>query len=980
MYLVGTRQLILPVLLLWVAGAQAASLVLRDGSRLTGTLTMCDEEYCVLDSKRVGLETVALIELIAGAGVPRGAGAGAVVLADGTIHPGRFSGLNLGYVGAADEEIDRETVALIVVAPLAGSPVAPPAPPFATSAAVEPSAAETPAPQPKTATTSPPVLNEIRFMGAEKEPRFIELLNPSEATISLAGFAVRNEKGQKIDLPGDAEIAPGELFLVPLENRSGFLDARKGEVTLVHEATPMDAVAWGTETPGQVRLCRGGRCIDPESGSVIARLPGHTRPGASVDWALLDPDQATPGSPNRRPRVSMFAGIPGKIYTKRPRFSWYGVPGAVRYRVQVSKEQSFASVAWEETPEATKVPALVQEIVDGPDLPPGSYFWRVQVIGSDGEPSEFSRALSFRVASQRRAGNDRFVRVAHRLAEEEEPPIVRKELPVVAHKQRKDTRMLMLEAVAEKNPRGWDVPDPESGRPYCARAAVVNVAKFYGTKLSLDRIGYEGFRKEREGPEFDLPETGMSDGQTEAALEYALGTTVQYHFNPGMRDTNPGRHDAGRCMDWWRQNHPRCGLPGEDDCPVCPPQVAWGWAMTMIQHIKQEIDAGRPLVATTPGHVFVIAGYASQGDDFAMLYLDEADREYIVSPPNGVGSNIDSYWTGLRAGSLARQEPEIDKDTDEDGVVDFDETTRFRTKPYDRDSDADGIPDKEEIRATVFDPEHGYARNRASSALNQAVIEASLDFTARDKDRDGKAMELDQDSDGGGCRDGDEDFNADGRYDADETSNFVPGDDVVDDEGECGKLWTGTIESTHYPYPDHRIKISVRARLREKKIRLPRAAVVGAVQAIELYSVGSVVTNVHSTAGPPCTYSGESTSPANHLAGNIIWTVESVGPDGRIRWSKPVYNFDVVPDNNMPWFASCPPQSWTHEGGWGAHVGDAHDADGHLRTVEGGRMQGRYDNEKERTSAEWNLCRGGGNCIELPDPPASSTVIGDSPR
>ena len=972
MYLLGTRQLILPVLLLWVAGAQAASLVLRDGSRLTGTLTMCDEEYCVLDSKRVGLETVALIELIAGAGVPRGAGAGAVVLADGTIHPGRFSGLNLGYVGAADEEIDRETVALIVIAPLKAFPPDPTVPHRPPEAVAEP------APPSRSSL----VLNEIRFSGSVTEPPFIELLNPTETEISLAGFAVRNKAGQQIELPHDGRVGAREPFLVPLENHRTFLEPGKGQVVLLHDDGAVDVAAWGMERPDHVRLCLGGRCSDPPAGSVIARVPGRTRPGASIDWALLDPGQATPNAPNQRPRVSMFAGIPGMIVTKRPDFSWYGVPGAARYRVQVGTDEKLTNVIWEQTADATKVPTLVQEILPGPELSPGSYFWGVQAIGSDGEASEFSRAMSFTVAAQRSSGNDAFVRVAYRVPEEDEPPVVGNELPVVAHKQRKDTRMLMLEAVSEKNPRGWDIPDPESVRPYCARAAVINVARFYGARLSLDRVGYEGFRKEREGPELDLPETGMTDAQTTTALQYALGTTVQYHPNPGMRDADRERnYDVGRCDLWQRQNHPRCGLPGEGDCPACPPAIAWAFGTTMIDHIKREIDAGRPIVATSPGHVFVIAGYKTQGDGFAFLWLDEVfGSRYIVTDGSGLASRIDSYWTGLRAGNLARQEPEIDRDTDGDGVVDFDETMRFTTKAHDPDTDDDSVPDKEEIRATVFDPEHGYARSRADSDFDLSIITASLDFTARDKDRDGKAMELDQDSDGGGCRDGDEDFNADGRYDADETSNFVPGDDVVDDEGECGKLWTGTIESTHYPYPDHRIKISVRARLREKKMRLPRAAVVGAVQATELYSVGSVVTNVHSTAGPPCTYSGESTSPANHLAGNIIWTVESVGPDGKIRWSKPVYNFSITPDNDMPWFASCPPQSWTHEGGWGAHVGDAHDADGHLRTVEGGRMQGRYDNEKERTSAEWNLCRGGGNCIELPDPPASSTVLGVPPR
>ncbi|MCY0683125.1 hypothetical protein, partial [Klebsiella pneumoniae] len=52
----------------------------------------------------------------------------------------------------------------------------------------------------------------------------------------------------------------------------------------------------------------------------------------------------------------------------------------------------------------------------------------------------------------------------------------------------------------------------------------------------------------------------------------------------------------------------------------------------------------------------------------------------------------------------------------------------------------------------------------------------------RDYDRDGEPTERDADSDNGGCRDGEEDLDADGMHAGRETGNFDETDDV------CGSL------------------------------------------------------------------------------------------------------------------------------------------------------------------------------------------------
>jgi hypothetical protein len=108
-------------------------------------------------------------------------------------------------------------------------------------------------------------------------------------------------------------------------------------------------------------------------------------------------------------------------------------------------------------------------------------------------------------------------------------------------------------------------------------------------------------------------------------------------------------------------------------------------------------------------------------------------------------------------------EPEVSRDSDGDDVVDFDEIYRFQTDPHGKDTDHDELPDKEDIKASVLDPRHGFA----------------FFGNGRDFDGDGKMMELDDDSDDGGCLDGWEDVNKNGEYERDrkEMDFFLKADD-----------------------------------------------------------------------------------------------------------------------------------------------------------------------------------------------------------
>ena len=234
------------------------------------------------------------------------------------------------------------------------------------------------------------LLNEICFHPAEGKPQFIELLNVTQEKLSLDGYVLHNEKGDALELTKDAMIEAGDVLLVVFdgENRSepgvlhaarrSFFEKDSGALWLRGKDGLSDGVAWGLPNLFAVDLCRGGRCADPRAGSVVARLPGSAVALTPAAWAPLDPGNATPGKANPQPPVSAFAGLPGKIFTGRPHLSWYSVPGAVTYRIEIARDQAFAQVVQGATVTSPGVERLHQLRFEGQELPLGDYFWRLQ--------------------------------------------------------------------------------------------------------------------------------------------------------------------------------------------------------------------------------------------------------------------------------------------------------------------------------------------------------------------------------------------------------------------------------------------------------------------------------------------------------------------------------------------------------------------------------------------------------------------------
>lgn len=87
---------------------------LRDGSQVQGNVTVCDDETCSIDRKRIERSNIVRITLGGGAAIPPGTAAG-VILVDGTVKPGTLTDLNAGFVAVDDTEYDRDDVAEIIL-------------------------------------------------------------------------------------------------------------------------------------------------------------------------------------------------------------------------------------------------------------------------------------------------------------------------------------------------------------------------------------------------------------------------------------------------------------------------------------------------------------------------------------------------------------------------------------------------------------------------------------------------------------------------------------------------------------------------------------------------------------------------------------------------------------------------------------------------------------------------------------------------
>lgn len=706
------------------------------------------------------------------------------------------------------------------------------------------------APVPSRAPTASVVLNEVLFYPPQDQFQFVELKNIN-GDVPLAGLKLSNEKKDVYVFPSATpNTGRGELLLIIFDggnridgrtvhaDRKDFLNRISGFAELLdEEGRVLDRVAWGKGQAGGVNLGRGGVHADFIPGTSIARYPLSVKSNNFLEWLTFSAEEVTPGKSNPNPRVEVLLPLDGAFFPQPSiELSWYPVAGAKSYRIQISDASEFGMILEDKTVQAPSFKT--------PTLKAAEYFWRVQAIFEDGSSANFSPVSSFTISSTELPSfSDQSSRslFPSAFAVETVPPIREGVLAVPMIYQHKDTAMLLMESRNESGDHAWDKDHKEldendpADNMNCALASTAMVNNFAGGDLSQDRIGYE-IRKE------DFPDDPMLD------LNYGKGLSFREN------------------IDWDEIDEVLTfAFNGATVTRHTPTNADAFWDM-----VTREIDAGRPIltrksVTADSGHAFVISGYyqfALTGPNARWVTINDPwSGRYLVNLSRM--SSVTHYWLVSDISNPRNNEAGVTRDSDGDGMVDFDETERFKTTQSEQDSDEDKVNDKKEVYATVFDPNHGWSLHRVFGF-------------GRDFDGDTKAMELDEDSDGGGCKDGEEDKNANGKRDGGETYNF----DKEDDECGVGPLG-GKVRMTYAYAPVRaancigRMEINTRFALNPlNPVKVP-----GAPDIVITYGADNMTYDIRTDGCPdaPGDHLLYEFKEGFHLSGTIPLTEENLG-------------------------------------------------------------------------------------------------------
>lgn len=567
---------------------------------------------------------------------------------------------------------------------------------------------------------------------------------PKKALNSLAGWVISDEDGHTYTLPAELPAVPaGGIILIRLEAGIDDLDFSDGVATLYAANIPTDTfnsagdqlalyrtatfttanlvdfVAWGT-APGhdddwavEAELWTNGayHVFDPGFGVGSADSPPN--PNDSVgrwngQWVSYRAGHSSPGASNGPPTPLGSTVSNGAILSAETfGVSWSGVnDDTARYQFQLATSPAFTEV-------------VISATLDFPGwrsatpMPAGEYFWRAATIARDGSQSNFFGP--YKIISD----DDALSR-----APQFTPLLTDDQYKI----QRKDSTMLDIgggsgnDSLSNRgSPRfgsrdRWDGPHVFSGGEpsfkwngydnfYCVRASVAMLNDYYGGNLYQDRISYYTFEEWASQPGAGLSTLGLNTPEDDMGFSRGIGIEV----------------DQIQTLSWALNGADitlvrYCPQPSlEDDDPpyTCPnPEggpITW-------QEITDLIDAGKPFMSINlrNAHARVVDGYR--------ITLDLRQQVHILDPVPASCTTSDTSCDGRRWEDFTtfRNDNErifyatsdnptgrknvgsLDKDSDGDGINNFDEWSRFNTYPYVRDTDGDGVNDKEDIAAYVF--------------------------------------------------------------------------------------------------------------------------------------------------------------------------------------------------------------------------------------------------------------------------------------
>lgn len=558
----------------------------------------------------------------------------------------------------------------------------------------------------------------------------------SRATLhSLPGVVNILEDTDQVALYSGSGSAPYRLYLpFNLHNSLPWNPPVPSPYPALPTSPLVDFVAWGAvpaedgteasaaglwDASWYVNPYRGLGESSPEValalGESIGLIPGSAT-HLPADWFLYRVPEVTQGGENALPTIGWYYPDAGAVLASTT-FSvgWAPVPGAFGYRYQMDDNPDFSSPVLDTT---LSEPGYIAAST----ITEGTYYWRVKTMFVSGE-SAWTVGVQIRSLSLPTPfGNN--------LRAEQAVAAV---IGVPWQLQHKDTDMLCLDGDAETGGNAWNAAHTSRGTHganYCARASAAMMAAYYGGNLSQDRITYETFKG--GDPEGDLGhDVALTRAQARAALSWALGQEV-------------------------------ASVEGKP---------------TFAQ-IKTWVDANQPMRAIVPGHSRVLDGYLEftiLGTTWQFLHiLDPWDQAKWVSYDSDNILYVQVGPAGATSAPNVRSDEDVDgngvrdtmQDSDNDGIVDFDERNRFSLLHTDNDYDDDRVPDGADIREYIFNEAGAYTRRDPD-------VDADLLRKERDPDND---QFLDDGND-----DGCEDKNRDGKFQAPqgETNNFAPADDMT---------------------------------------------------------------------------------------------------------------------------------------------------------------------------------------------------------
>lgn len=583
-------------------------------------------------------------------------------------------------------------------------------------------------------------LNEIAVRPAPGEAPWVELKHNSTSQTNLTSVELRHGNGAVLMASGQAvPLWPGALVVVAFDGEkpteligdpsrptgvrlhvpppaTGF-NATNDECSLWIEGELVDSVAWGN-SPQRKQYLNVDLGPLPEGGSIGRDgCEPETWRRFAVSTPLVDN-----GLPAPTPHYPYSGGIVRNGVAAQ--FSWQDVRETFpEYEIEVADTDQFLAPLVR-----AKVHTLRYQLQSG--LPLGSYFWRVRTRLGE-LPGPWSKAVPFEVLSVPSPTPKAPVGLQSALFPNINAIAWFSSHPV--QRPRKDSDMLCMECETDRGPHAWnrdhEVPYP-TGEPvplcnhdasYIPVAIAATVCEYYGTTIDQDEISYSIYGNLPDGPEIDL---GLARHGPENDFGHGAAISVFDALQAALKPLTVVR---------------------EEKVVPQPANILWEDLMTLI-------DSQIPLVGlvqladmTLVGPL-VITGYLE-----AHPTPTTVKRFLYYQDPFTTDGTLE--WSKIWEYSLAHptvppgatkldHDDDTFHDSDGDGLIDFDEERRFGTSTTDPDTDTDGINDYTEVWSYKF----GLGGSKR----------------VPDPDGDGYRAEIDFDTDGDGCEDGEEDQNHDG--------------------------------------------------------------------------------------------------------------------------------------------------------------------------------------------------------------------------